>query len=275
MRTSNQQPRTSTRPETSRPRLLFRLILPCSGVPGIGKTLTLRELARAASGDWGLRRVVMLNCMMNPESIPQQILDALGGAAQYARGEKATVRTVRPPAHPPTRPPARRRHRCCVHFVRSPASALLHPSHELSPPPLPPLPRLFQVAGNRAIAALQRIVTLPVPPPESPQQKQQPAAKGGGKGGAKGKGKGSASPPASSRGKRKRGDAGAGEEAGEPAAGAGGESANGVLVILDEIDALARCFRTRSVCPAFHRLSRPPADERVRGEDSCSVRVIP
>lgn len=36
-----------------------------------------------------------LNCMKNPETIPQQILDGLGGAAQYLDGEKAAVRAVR------------------------------------------------------------------------------------------------------------------------------------------------------------------------------------
>ena len=66
-----------------------------TGVPGIGKTLTLRELARTASADWGVRRVVALNCMKNPDTVPHQILDGLGGAAQYLDGEKATVRAVR------------------------------------------------------------------------------------------------------------------------------------------------------------------------------------
>lgn len=67
-----------------------------AGVPGIGKTLTLRELARTAEAEWGVRRVVALNCMKNPETVPQQILDGLGGAAQYAAAkEAASVRTAR------------------------------------------------------------------------------------------------------------------------------------------------------------------------------------
>lgn len=114
---------------------------------------------------------------------------------------------------------------------------------------------MAQVAGNKAIAALQRIVTVPLPKaPRAP-------AGGKGKGGKK------------AGGKRKREpEGGEGGEGGEaavvPAAKPIGQAGDAVLLILDEIDGLVRPLRCHASSSQARRARRSAAARRRHGPET-------